>query len=161
MAKNSAPTPAPAKPLVQLENCRVVSDPAVRLSCYDAAVEALTAATAKGDTVVIDRAQVHEARRGLFGFSLPQLGFLSSRSNNPDDNKDDRSLETKIVSARPFGYGLWRIQIEGGAMWETTAVDPGFTDPTPGSDALIERGAFGSYFLKVGRGQRVKAKRVQ
>lgn len=145
----------------QLVKCKSVADNAARLSCYDTAVDNLAKATASGEAVVIDKVQVRKARRGLFGFSLPQLDFLAPRSKSAADVKDEQSLTSKVVSARAFGYGMWRIKIDDGAVWETTEADNGFTDPSPGAAVLIEKGAFGSYFIKVGRGQRVKAKRVE
>lgn len=145
----------------QLVKCKSVADSAARLTCYDLAVDNLTKATASGEAVVIDKVQVRKARRGLFGFSLPQLDFLAPRNKSATDAKDEQSLTSTVASARAFGYGMWRIKIDDGAVWETTEADNGFTDPKPGADVLIEKGAFGSYFIKVGRGQRVKAKRIE
>ena len=43
--------------LNRLTDCRAMTDPAARLSCYDTAVEALDAAERQGEVVVVDRAQ--------------------------------------------------------------------------------------------------------
>ena len=56
--------------LNQLVECRALTDAGARLECYDRAAETLDAAERQGDVVVMDRAQVQESRRQLFGFDL-------------------------------------------------------------------------------------------
>jgi hypothetical protein len=157
----AAVEPAPvAKQVKALQHCRSVSDAAQRLACYDGAVDVLIAAAASQDVVIIERAEVSNARKGLFGFTLPRVGFLAGRDGNNEDKKDAQSLETIIVSSRSFGNGMWRFTIEGGATWETTEASSMARDPVSGASVLIEKGAFGSYFVQVGKGSRVRAKRI-
>jgi len=135
--------------------------PATRLACYDRAVDVLARATASQEVVVIDRTEVRAARKGLFGFALPRIGFLSSRPGDAQDHSDESRLATTIVSAREIGYGKFRFTVDGGAVWETVEANSGFNDPHPGGKVLIEKGSLGSYFVQVdGRGRRVQAKRV-
>jgi hypothetical protein len=155
-----AQVPPVAKPVAALQQCRSVADPQARLACYDKAVDALAAATASGETVVVERTDVRKARKGLFGFTLPRIGFLSGRDDNAEDRADASRLETTIVSGRALGYGKWRFTVEGGAIWETVETSPGFDDPRPGATVLIEKGSLGAYYAKVGKGRRVQAKRV-
>jgi hypothetical protein len=155
-----ADTPPVAKPVAALQQCRTVADPQARLACYDRAVDALAASTASGDTVIVERTDVRKARKGLFGFALPRIGFLSGREDNAEDLADAARLETTIIAGRAIGYGKWRFTVEGGAIWETVETNPGFDDPRPGAKVLIEKGTLGAYYAKVGKGRRVQAKRV-
>lgn len=158
-AQGAAPPPV-AKPVAALQQCRTIADPAARLACYDKGVDALVAATASGETVVVERTEVRKARKGLFGFTLPKIGFLSGREDSPEDVEDARRLATTVVSSRALPYGKWRFTIEGGGIWETVEVSSGFDDPKPGAAVVIEKGALGAYYAKVGKGRRVQAKRV-
>ncbi len=155
-----AQTPPVAKPVAALQQCRSVADPQARLACYDKAVDVLTAATASGETLVVERTEVRKARKGLFGFTMPRIGFLSGRDDNEEDKADASRLETKIVSGRSIGYGKWRFTVEGGAVWETVETNSGFDDPKPGATVVIEKGSLGAFYAKVGKGRRVQAKRV-
>ena len=156
----TGPGAPPAKSFVALQACRTINDPATRLACYDRATDALTAATVKGDVVVVERTEVRKARKGLFGFALPRIGFLTGKPDNAEDTADERQLETVVTAGRSIGYGKWRFTVEGGAIWETVEATVGFRDPAPGKRVLIERGSLGGYFVTVEKGRRVQAKRV-
>lgn len=156
----AAQTPPVARPVAALQQCRSVADPQARLACYDKAVDVLTASTASGETVVVERTEVRKARKGLFGFTLPSIGFLNGRDDDADDRADAASLETKVVTARALPYGKWRFAVESGGIWETVEASMGFTDPKPGATVLIEKGSLGAYYAKVGKGRRVQAKRI-
>ena len=154
------PPKMPAQ-VTALQACRTKADAAERLACYDKAVDVLSAATASRDLVVIDKAEVKSARKGLFGFTLPRIPFLSGRDGDPDDDADARELQTTIISARRWNRIYWRFSVEGGAIWETTEDKRGFTDPKPGVAVVIERGTLGAYYAKVGRGGRAAVRRIQ
>ncbi len=165
-AASSAPLlaadgPAPVAPQVRaLQECRAQADAAPRLACYDKAVDALTAATDSQQVVVIDRAEVRQARKGLFGFAMPRIGFLSGRPGNAEDEADASHLDTTITKVRPLAYGKWRFTVENGGVWETTEIDSRFEDPAVGAKVTIEKGALGAYYAKVGKGRRVQARRI-
>jgi hypothetical protein len=152
--------PPPAKSVAALTSCRTLADAAARLACYDRAVDALSAATASGDVVIVERTEVRKARKGLFGFTLPRIDFLSGKPGNAEDAADEKELNTVITSARALSYGKWRFTVEGGAIWETVEASLRFNDPLPGRKVLIERGSLGGYFVTVGKGGRVQAKRI-
>lgn len=148
------------KPVAALQQCRTLADTGARLACYDEAVDALTRSTRSGETVIVNREEVRAVRKGLFGFAMPKLPFLGTRANNAEDASDDAQLESTVVAFRSVPYQKWRIVIAGGAVWETTEADTRAEDPAKGAQVLIEKGSLGGYFLKVGRGRRVAAKRV-
>jgi len=154
-----AKDPPKTSPLVgALQACRAMADPTQRLACYDKEAGALLDATQKGDVAVVDKSEVRQARKSLFGFSVPKIPFFSG-----DDTADAVSdtLETTIKSASGIGYGKYRIVIaEGDAVWETTETYSTMHDPRAGDKIVIKRGSLGSYLLRIGSNRGVKGKRV-
>jgi hypothetical protein len=161
LAANAASTPPMAPQVAALQKCRAEPDASKRLACYDQAVEALTAATQSDEVVVVERAEVRKARKGLFGFTLPRIGLLAGRDGNKDDEADASRLESTIASANAMAYGRWRFEVEGGALWETTETSISFQSPKAGRAVIIEAGAMGSYMAKVGNGGWVRVKRIR
>ena len=156
-ASAAAKTPAPISPYINaLEQCRQIADSAQRLACYDKAAPALVTASRSGEVNVVDRGQLRQARRSLFGFAMPKLPFFSgdqSAGDTPDQ------IETTIKSVRDLGYGKYRIVIaEGDAAWETT--EESFRSPRAGQKIVIRRGPMGSYFLRIDGNAGVKGMRV-
>ena len=104
----------------------------------------------------MDRGQLREARRSLFGFSMPKLPFFSgdqSAADTPDQ------IETTIKSAWDLGYGKYRIKVtEGDGVWETT--EETNHEPRSGQKIVIRRGPLGSYFLRINGNVGVKGRRV-
>ena len=56
-----------------------VADNAERLACFDKAVGTIVAASDSDDLRIVDREEVRETRRKLFGFALPDLGIFGRR----------------------------------------------------------------------------------
>ena len=159
-ALGQTPTPPMAKPVAALQACRTIADPVARVACYDRAVDTLNTATAAGDVVIVERTEVRKARKGLFGFTLPRIGFLTGKPDNAEDVADEAELETTITASRSVGYGKWRFTVEGGATWETVEASSAFRDPTPGRKVTLTKGILGAYYAKVAGGRRVQAKRI-
>jgi hypothetical protein len=149
-----------AKPVAALQQCRTISDTAARVACYDRAVDALTAATASNEVVIVERQEVRKVRKGLFGFSLPKVGFLTGQPGNAEDKADVAELQGVITASRSIGNGKWRFSVADGGTWETLETNMGFSEPLPGRKVLLEAGSLGAYFAKVEKGRRVQAKRV-
>ncbi len=154
-----AKDPPKQSPLVnQLQACRAIADPAERLACYDKQAGALLDATSKGDVAIVDKSEVRQARKSLFGFAMPKIPFFSG-----DDSADAVSdtLESTVKSASAIGYGKYRVVIaEGNAVWETTESYGTMRDPRAGDKIVIKRGPLGSYLLRIGSNRGVKGKRV-
>ena len=161
IAQRTPPPAAPtAKPIAQLNACRGETDAARRLACYDRAVDALAAATASNDVVVVERQEVRRARKGLFGFTLPSVGFLTGRKDSAEDTADASELVTTITTSRSLGYDKWRFTVEGGGTWDTVESSSAFAEPRPGRKVTLTKGTLGAYYAKVEGGRRVQAKRV-
>lgn len=136
-------------------DCRAIADAAQRLACYDAATAALDAAEAKGDVVVVDRAQVQEARKAAFGFNFRMPAFLTQGEEPEALTK----IDSTVGSAKQDLRGKWTVVLEDGAVW--TQIDTGkFRKPPSAGDKVeIRAASLGSYFLKVGSLGTIRAKR--
>jgi hypothetical protein len=163
-AAASAAMPA-ARPqlLVKLVECRAITDAAQRLACYDAQVSALDAAEKKKDVVVMDRAQVRETRKSLFGFTLPSLNLFSGGGGkaDKDDAVDDiTEIDSTVTAVRALQGAGWSLVLANGAgTWETS--DPLTKDhPEVGAKIHIKKALVGSYLGSIGYNHGVRFRRV-
>jgi hypothetical protein len=157
IAQKKKSTPAPSPLVSAIERCRQVADPTQRLACYDSAGGALVQAANRGDVTVVDRQQVQQARRSLFGFTMPKLPFLSGG----DDDQTATRLETTVKSVKALNNGRFQIVIaDDGAVWEITEPPISFSPPLPGHKVTILRGPVGSYHLRVNGQVGVRGRRV-
>jgi hypothetical protein len=137
----------------EVVNCRAIQDDAQRLACYDRNVSALDTAQKSNELYVADKAAMKEARRGLFGFSLPKLKIFGD-----EDLGDLDELETTIaaVSSGQRGY---IFTLPDGARWAQT--DKRYMDkPKIGSKIKIEKAALGSYMASINKKAGVRVERL-
>ena len=73
--------------IANLRACQAITDPTLRLTCYDQAVGEVVTASDEGDVRIVDREDVKKTRRNLFGFSLPDLGIFGG-----DDDEEEESI---------------------------------------------------------------------
>ncbi len=144
-----------AKALAAVTACRAIADPAQRLACYDAAVGPFVDAVVKGEVKVLDREEVRQTRRSLFGFELPRLPFFSGDDSVKDTPKE---IDTTVASSHGVGYGNFSITMADGSVWQTKEPLP--RDPKHGAAVKIKAGALGNYFLAVGGARFVPAART-
>ncbi len=157
--------PAPAKPRAQdarsnaliqaLSACRAVADEKARLDCSDRAGARLAEAVEKRELVVMDRQEIRETRRSLFGFSVPNIPLFRGESGG-----DDGKLETTIAAASRLEGGKWQIRLEDGAVWQTNETRLNLSDPRRGQKIVIQRGTMGNYFLRIDGQRGVRGRRV-
>lgn len=141
--------------LGDLMKCRDQADDQARLQCYDAAAAALAAAS----LVVIDKNEVKRARRGLFGFSLPDLPFL-----NDDDEEEEekvREVAGTIQSISRTGYERWLVNLGEAGTWQTIEAQPYVPLPRTGKPAVVKRGPLGNYMMSIDGGRGLRVKRVR
>ena len=137
-----------------LNACRQISDSAARLACFDQASARLAEAIQAQNVVVMDRQEIRQTRRSLFGFNLPRISLFRG-----EDGEETDEITTKVESASSLGMGKWSIRVEGGALWHTTQ-SSNMSDPRPGQTVVIKRGALGNYFIRVDGQRGVPGKRV-
>lgn len=151
--KQEAASPLAYERLLQ---CRSTSDPEARLACYDSNVLALQQAKERRELVIVDREEVREAKKGLFGLKLPELRLFGS-----GQDEDVTELEATIASARQYTPGRWRIVLQDGATWDQ--IDDAVLSRTPsnGQKIVIRRAALGSFKAKINNQPGIRVRRTQ
>jgi hypothetical protein len=134
-------TPTP-KLFEDVINCRSIQDSAERLACFDRNVATLETAQKSNELYVADKAALKEARRGLFGFSLPKMKIFGD-----EDLGDLDELETTVagVSTGQRGY---IITLPDGVRWAQS--DKKYMDkPKVGAKIRIKKALMGSYMASI------------
>ena len=153
----SAESPLTRATIVEeLARCREIADASQRLTCYDAAAAAFDTAERAGDLVVLDRQQVQDTQRRLFGFQIgnPFAGRLSG-----PDEPEIASIETTLMSAGFVGDGKWLFRLEDGSEWRQ--IDSGTVRfrERQGEPVRIRRASLGSYLMTIGNSRAVRVRR--
>ncbi|MGH6616199.1 hypothetical protein [Sphingomonas sp.] len=154
LAKEKEP-PARAQAFQRLVDCRAIKDSAARLACYDNEVATLDAAEKSKELVIVDKEQVRQAKRTLFGLSLPSIKLFGG----DDDDDAVAQIESKIASASEDING-WTIRLVDGSVWRQIDSKPFYRLPKAGLEVVVKRAALGSYMLRVGGSPGVRVKRV-
>jgi hypothetical protein len=141
--------------LQSVVDCRKLTDDAARLACYDAATAKLDDAEQSGDVVVVDKAQVREARRAAFGFNFQMPAFMT-QGEKPEDLE---KITAVVASARQDATGKWIIKLEDGAVWRQIDTAVLNNDPKKGSKAEIRTAVLGSYFMKIDNNMQMRVHR--
>ncbi len=155
-----APPEQPAV-MMQLLECKTLTDPTTRLACYDQQVSALDSARQNGEIVIADREQVRKARRGLFGFAAPLGKIFGIGGSSGDKADDDSRLETTVAAVGRSRDGTLKLVFAEGGTWEQTDRSGFPLTPRVGNRAIITRGALGAYFISVDGMAGIKFRRVE
>lgn len=147
--------PSSEETIAQLKACRAIADPDQRLACYDREVGAVITATEQGTLQVVDRADVEETKRGLFGFALPKIKLFGG------DGDEMTELETTITDVRREGREGWIFTTEEGSVWRISDTRLGWRPPQPGQAVVLKKASLGSYFIRVNGQIGVKGKRIE
>jgi hypothetical protein len=149
------PPSAPPASVQSLLACRSITDSTQRLGCYDKAAQGFADAVGKREVVVIDKARANEARRSLFGFSIPNFGALFGGGGD-----EINQIESTVQDVVQSGDGGWTIKLADGSTWAQIDDTPVALPPERGDKVVIRRGTLGAYFVKLGSQPGFKAKRV-
>ena len=139
-----------------LVNCRTITDAAQRLACYDSKVAAIDEAEKNNEIVLADKESMKEARRGLFGFTLPKLRLFG----DGEEEEGEAELVAKIDSAYQTGAGKWTVVLEDGARWAQIDDKIINKDPAKGMEIKIRKATMGSYFANIAGQRAMRMKRV-
>ncbi len=154
------PTAERSAMLRALSECRAMPDAAARLACFDRTADALDTAERQGDLVVMERQQIREARRQLFGFSAPALPSLFSRdSTGADADADLDAVETTLLGAGQDHEGKWTFRLADGSEWRQIDSAPVRFQNRNGTEVRVRRAALGSFLLTAGKSRAVRVKR--
>ena len=145
-------TPAAVQSLLA---CQSVTDSAQRLSCFDKAAQGLAEAMNKREVVIVDKARANEAKRSLFGFSVPNFSSLFGAGD-----EQLNQIESTVAAAVENGYEGWTVKLADGSTWQQTDGTTVALPPRRGDKVIVKRGTLGSYYIKLGSQPGFKAKRV-
>lgn len=148
--------------LESLRACQGKTVPAERLACYDAAVATMLSASSEGAMRVVDKTEVRETRRKLFGFSLPELGRFGGKSDreDPEQAEEFAALQTTFAGVR-VDTGTYVVTTAEGAEWQLDELPARLMKPKVGQPLEIRAGSLSSYFLGVDGQKGVKGRRVR
>lgn len=155
LSGHPSPPQERAETLARLTACRAINDGVARLGCYDAAVIALDSAERQGDVVVMDRAQISEARRQLFGFELGTL----PRMFGPDGSGEIDAIETTLQGATQTSESRWVFRLADGGVWRQIDSDRVRFQNRPGQPVRVRKASLGSFLLTVGDSRAVRVRR--
>jgi hypothetical protein len=145
---SAAQAPAARSPeVLEFMRCRDVSDPAVRLACFDRAAAALDRAVGEGELIVVPK-----ARKSHFGVPDNGTDLLGG--------KEPVEIRGVIRSARGTADG-WLVTLEDGSTWQQIEAVASVIDPRTGLAVTIKRGALGSYRLVLSPHAAFKVRRVR
>ena len=154
---SGAPAQRP-QPFEALVRCRAITGDAERLACFDRAAASLQAAAERRDLVVVDRQQVRESRRRLFGLPLPRLPIFGG-GDDDEGAEEISSIESNIASAVETGYGRWAVRLQDGSTWVQTDNNIIAARPRVGQPVRVNRGALGTYMMRVNGQPGVRVRR--
>ena len=141
-------------------DCRQIADSQQRLACFDEQTAAMASAIETKQVVVLDKKQVKETKKSLFGFSLPKLPFFGGKDDDDEQDEDAvREIEAKIVSVRGLGYGEFIFKLDNDSEWQTIESFQGST-PRSGTSIRIKRAALGSFRANIGGWPAIRIKRI-
>ncbi|UIP06553.1 hypothetical protein LY632_12800 [Erythrobacter sp. SDW2] len=140
----------------ELRACRAIDDADARLACYDREVGKVITATEEGTLQVVDKADVEETKRGLFGFTLPKIKLFGG-----DDGDELTELETTITSVRRDGREAWVFTTKEGSVWRIAETKLGWRPPQEGQTVVLKKAAMGSFFIRVNGQIGVKGRRIE
>lgn len=132
---------APPEVFNQVNACRTVANDQARLACFDRAVAALARAQEAREVVVVDRQQVQQTRRTLFGLAIPEVGRLFGE-------EQEQAIEATITHVARDQVGRATFQLDSGAVWTQTE-GRRVARMRPGARVRIRRGALGSFLANV------------
>jgi hypothetical protein len=148
-----------------LIECAKIDDPTARLACYDnnmGQVGATVRATVPGQTV-----------RGVTGGAAPietqgPQGFGAEDLRSSDPGRfavrpgQMQEIHPTVESISPREPGIYLVTLTDGAQWVfAEGVSADFRLPRRGEEVEIERGALGSFLMRVEQQQAVPVRRVR
>lgn len=137
--------------------CLNVAAEDARLACFDRNAKALEAARRDGGLVVMDRSEVREKRRSLFGFQLPRVNLFGRGEDVPEEEVTE--INSVIRSSSPSGRDRWVFTLEDGSQWTTLVAVR--IEPNVGEKVRIRAASLGSYLGSIGGRGGVRVRRIE
>lgn len=160
IAREAQPQGTP-KAIADIYACRSITDAAQRLACFDSAAGVLAKAESDKEIVFADRAQMREARKGLFGFSLPKLKLFGNDGDSAEEPEEFQTLSSTIARTGQYKPGRWFFVLPDGARWQQIDTQEVIVEPKAGEPIVIRKAALGSYMAKVSGRNALRVNRVE
>jgi hypothetical protein len=112
--------------------------------------------------VVVDRQQIKQRRRALFGLNKPAsvVANLEGPSSKADDADTIREITATVRAVGHNIDGGVIVTLDDGARWEQTDSVMLGRQPRPGSTVTIKNAAFGSFKMRIDNGPSMRAARL-
>ncbi len=157
---NATPSASESGVIDQLRQCQTISDNQARLTCFDRGMASLDAASRSGEVAIIDRHQIEQTNRQLFGFQVPNLGHLFGGSSSSQVGGETiNEIETTLVNAQQRSDGRWVFQLADGSVWQQTNNDRFNVRNREGDPVRIRRASLSSYLMTVGGSRGIRVQR--
>lgn len=143
-----------------LFSCRTIAEDSVRLACYDREVGALQAAEASDKVVIVEQEDIRNARRDLFGFTLPRIKLFKTRGDEAAEEEEIKEVEMPLANIRIEPTGRVVFTLINGARWMQIDNVPVLGRPKSGDVVRIERASLGSFKASIGGRRAIRVKRV-
>lgn len=141
----------------QLEACQSISEDAERLTCFDREVVNLLGATRDGEVKVVATEAITDARKRLFGFSLPKIGLFGD-----GEEEELKNLTSTITKVRKVGRNEWYFWIEeGNAVWRMKNNSIGARAPKVGDPVEFKPASMNTYWIRVDGRNGVRGNRIE
>ncbi|KWV90361.1 hypothetical protein [Erythrobacter sp. YT30] len=147
-------------PLIgKLETCTAIENDAERLACFDREVGTLVGASNKGDVKVVDSEQISEARKKLYGYSLPDAGIFEAATE--EEREENKRLVSTITRVRKVGSKEWHFWIEeGNAKWRIKNNSIRARAPEVGQSVEFKPATMGTYWIRIDGRKGVRGNRI-
>ena len=133
--------------------CRAIADSAQRLACYDRAGGDLADAMTRKELVICRQGRANEAKRSLFGFSMPNFSrLLGAATSSQPDRGHLTALHTTPMAAGDQARRRFDLDADRRAARRNSAA--------AGRQGVVKRGTLGSYFFRWMRSRDLRSKRI-
>lgn len=139
--------------------CRTLKVDTERLACYDAAISALDTAVANNEVYMVDKKQVRETRKTLFGLPIPSFGLFGEGKGDGTSDDEVNELVSTITQVKRNADG-WVVTITEGSTWQQIDSADLALSPKVGGQVTIKKAALGAYKMNVGKQPAIKVKRI-
>ncbi len=145
--------------------CAAIAEDSARLACYDDAVGALRTKEEAGLVQTIDVGQIEAIEKEAFGFSMPSLPGLFSRSASSEkkvEREEVGEITVAVKSARIQGVtGKAIVTLDNGQTWEQTdTAKITAASLRKAKEARVRKAALGSFMMTVDGGRSFRVKRT-
>jgi len=145
--------------------CAKIDDPTARLACYDNNIRQVGGTirnTVPGQTVRgVSGGGAPVESHGAGGFGAEDVEFARQGSAPRAAGQIDE-IHPRVASVTPREPGIYRVGLEDNTMWEfAEGVSAQYRLPHRGDTIEIERGALGSYLMRVEGQPPVPVRRIR